>query len=126
MVGTSTHYTRATTFAILTISLIVIGALLAGLLYWLLSAAAAAAGDRQQYLLRLASLTMASLLLWLLISMGIVIRYVAQRFGRSGDRHKPMGYVDAWAEAGRRLKPEDAPPIEGFEDDAPDSAPPRR
>jgi len=35
-----------------------------------------------------------------------------------------MGYVNAWAEAGRRLKPEDAPPIEGFEDGNPESSPP--
>ena len=117
MVRSSDRYTRATSFAIVVISLVVMTAVLAALVYWLLSAATRADGERQKYLLRLASVAAAGLLLALLVLLGTVARYVARRLTAPQERFEPMGYVDAWSEAGRRLKPEDAPPVPGFEAD---------
>ncbi|KKM21284.1 hypothetical protein LCGC14_1636950 [marine sediment metagenome] len=122
MVKPTTRYTRATSFAILVISLVAMGAMLAGMLVWLLHAAGLveAKSEKQQYFLRLASVTMAALLLWVVILVGLVARYIARRLTDRTDRPQPMGYVDAWAEAGRRLDPKDAPPVDGFEIDLPE------
>jgi len=116
MVTPPTRYSQAASFAILVISLVVLVTMLAGLMIWLLRSAAAAEGDRQRELVRFASLAFAATLLSVLILIGVVARYVARRFSADSEPFKPMGYVDAWTESGRRLKPEDAPPVEGFED----------
>jgi hypothetical protein len=111
-----THYTRLTSFAVLLIALLVLVAMLTGLLLLLLGAAGSAEPERQKYLVRMASLAMGALVLSILILAGVVIRYLAQRLTGPSDQFKPMGYESAWKEAGRRLRPEDAPPVEGFED----------
>jgi len=120
MVKPASHYTRATTFAITVLSLVLAGSLAAGMLYWLLHSAGQSSGDRQQYLLRMASLATAALLLLLLVLLGVVAHYVARRISTPSETYRPMGYEDAWAEAGRRLKAKDAPPIEGFENPSAD------
>ena len=121
MVTSQVRFSRATSFALLVISLVALVAMLAGLMIWLLRSAVAAEGQRQKELVRFASVSFAATLLAVLILIGVVARYVARRLGADSKPHKPMGYVDAWAEAGRRLKPEDAPPVEGFEDEESDT-----
>jgi hypothetical protein len=116
------QYTRATSFAILTIALVTAAALLTGLLLLLLDAAGKAEPEKQRHLVKLASLTMGALVLSVVILVGLIARYVAYRLTHPPEPFKPMGYEDAWKEAGRRLRPEDAPPVEGFEDSDEDDA----
>ena len=110
------HYARLTSFAVLVIALVALVAMLTGLLLLLLSAAGTAEPERQKYLVRMASLAMGALVLSVVILAGVVIRYLTQRLTGPSEQFEPMGYESAWKEAGRRLRPEDAPPIEGFED----------
>ncbi len=111
------HYMRTTSFAIVVISLVAWIGVLMGLLYLVFAMAAPADPERQAYLMRWAWLTGAVLCLSLIILAGAVIRYVASRLTEPPEPFKPTGYVDAWTEAGRRLKAEDAPPVEPFEKD---------
>ena len=117
MVKPASYYSRATSFAISVIALLALTAMLSALLYWLLNAAPNAEGEKQQYLLRFIFLVMGALFLTLIILLGVIARYVAHRLTSPEEKYQPLGHFDAWAEAGRRLRPEDAPPIEGFEDE---------
>lgn len=119
-----TRYFRATSFAVLTVTLVGLIAILVVLLVLVLDAAEEAQAPQKRSLLMMAYLALGALGLASLLLVVLAARFLGSRVTeRMGDR-KPMGYVDAWAEAGRRLKPEDAPPIEGFEDGDPDSSPP--
>ncbi len=57
------------------------------------------------------------LILTTVILFGVIIHHMAQRITSSPDRPPATAYENAWTEAGRRLKPEDAPPVQGFEDE---------
>lgn len=109
------HYARSTSFGIVVIVLVALIALLGGMLYVVFAKAASAEPRLQGYLMRLAWLTGAALFLSILILLGVVVRYVASRLTDQPEPFKPTGYRDVWTEAGRRLKAEDAPPIEPFE-----------
>jgi membrane protein implicated in regulation of membrane protease activity len=108
-------YRSRTRFALVVISLVTMVALLTGLLYLAFARAAAAEPKDQAYLLRLAWLTGAVLIATFLVLVGVIVHYVASRLSEPPEKYKPTGYVDIWSEAGRRLKPEDAPPVEPFE-----------
>ena len=110
------RYFRATSFAILTIALVGLIAVLVSLLVVVLGAAEGTQGQTRRSLLLLAYLALGALGLAALLVTVLIIRYIGARTTARPEKPKPMDYVDAWAEAGRRLKPEDAPPIEGFED----------
>ena len=116
MVKPASHYSRAISFAISVIALVTLMAMLLALLYWLLNAAPKAEGQKQQYILRFIFLIVGVLFLTLIILLGVIVRYLAHRLTAPEEKYQPMGHFDAWAEAGRRLRPEDAPPIEGLED----------
>lgn len=109
------HYARSTSFGIVVIVLVALIALLGGMLYVVFAKAASAEPRLQGYLMRLAWLTGAALFLSILILLGVIVRYVASRLTDQPEPYKPTGYRDVWTEAGRRLKAEDAPPIEPFE-----------
>ena len=106
---------RATSFAILTISMTVLVAALGSLLYVLLVSSKQASGEVQAYLMKLAYLDGAALVLAVVILLGGVIRYITGRLLAQPDKPTSTPYESAWTEAGKRLKPEDAPPIEPFE-----------
>ena len=124
MVKAPTHYFRATSFALLTVALMGLIAILVVLLLLVLDAAEEAQAPQKRSLLMMAYLALGALGLASLLVVVLAIRYLGTRMTERMGSRKPMGYVDAWAEAGRRLKPEDAPPIEGFEDGDPESSPP--
>ena len=111
-----TQYTRATNFAILIIAMVVWIAVLAGVLYLVLTAVRQGQ-EHRDYLLGLAYLTMGVLAVSLILLVGIIAHHVASRLKHPPESFEPTKYEDAWTEAGRRLKPEDAPPIEGFEEE---------
>lgn len=113
MVKISTQYARATNFAVLVIAMVAWIAGLASVLYLVLTVAA-----RNQYLLGLAWLTMGLLAVSLILLVGIIVHYITSRINQPAEPFEPTKYEDAWTEAGRRLKPEDAPPVDGFEEDA--------
>ena len=121
MVMPDTRAARATSFAITMLALVVIAAMLTGLLLWLLNSAGVKPGtepvdtQRQKDLVRLAALVTAALVITVLVMLYLVARYIAQRVLASPEKHPPTPYVNAWTEAGRRLRPEDAPPVPGFE-----------
>jgi len=112
-----TRYFRATSFAILTVALVGLIAILVALLLLVLGAAEGAQGQQKRNLLLMAYLALGALGLAALLLVALIIRYLGTRITHRPQKPKPMGYVDAWTEAGQRLKPEDAPPIEGFEED---------
>ncbi|MCK4626606.1 MAG: hypothetical protein KAV00_14910 [Phycisphaerae bacterium] len=116
MVKISTHYTRATNFAILVIAMVIWITVLASVLYLVLTAAQQEQ-EQRDYLLGLAYLTMGVLAFSLILLVGIIAHHAAGRLKHPPEQFKPTKYEDAWTEAGRRLKPEDAPPIEGFEEE---------
>ncbi len=116
----STHYMRATNFAILIIAMVVWIMVLAGVLYLVLTAVQRGQGQRE-YMLGLAYLTMGVLAFSLILLIGIIAHHAASRLKQPTEQFKPTKYENAWTEAGRRLKPEDAPPIEGFEENRDDS-----
>jgi uncharacterized membrane protein len=115
VVKVNAHYVRATNFAILVIALVALIAMLTGLLYVIFAKAASASSQAQGTLLRVAWLIGATLMLTVLILLGVVIHYVAQRLTQPPEGFKPTAYFDAWSEAGRRVKAEDAPPVEPYE-----------
>ncbi|MDY7009710.1 MAG: hypothetical protein SVV80_03025 [Planctomycetota bacterium] len=116
MVKISTHYMRTTNFAILSIAMVAWIVALAGVLYLVLTAVPQ---DQEQrnYFLGLAWLTMGVLAVSLILLVGIIAHHAAGRLNQPTEPFKTTKYEDAWTEAGRRLKPEDAPPVEGFEEE---------
>ncbi len=115
------HLRRAG-FAMLVISLIAVIIACGGVLYLAFQSAAAAADKADKPLrndlTKIATMATGMLILTTVILFGVIIHHVAQRITGSADRAPATTYENAWAEAGRRLKPEDAPPVQGFEDDA--------
>ncbi len=135
MVRIETHYLRRTNFAIGVIALVGFIAGMTGLLYWLAKAAKSADPQVRTYVMRLAAMATALVILSAALLVAVVARYVASRLLHPPEPFKPMGYVDAWTEAGRRLKPQDAPPVRPYEQpdqgspepgpgEGPESAPP--
>jgi hypothetical protein len=113
----SPFYLRATNFAILTVGLGAWSALLAVLLQRVLAASQTPYPLRHAYLVRLAWLIGALLMLSLLVLAATVIHYLGWRLTRPPERFTPTPYEDAWTEAGRRVKAEDAPPVFPYETD---------
>ena len=109
------QYTRATNFAILTIAMVVWIMVLAGVLYLVL-AAIPHEPEQRDYLLRLAYLTTGVLGVSVILLIGIIAHYAASRLKLPTEQSSHAEYENAWTEAGKRLKAEDAPPIEGFEE----------
>ena len=114
-------FKRATSFAITVIAMVTLCAMLAGLFYALVRMATRAEGDQHAYLARLAALVLAALVLAALILLSFVVRYIGRRVTARSGPPKRSEHVSAWLEAGRRLKPEQAPPVEGYEDPEDDS-----
>ncbi len=110
------QYTRATNFAILVIAMVVWILVLSSVLYLVL-AAVPHEPEQRDYLLRLAYLTTGVLGVSLILLIGIIAHYAASRLKHPTEQSAHAEYEDAWTEAGRRLKPEDAPPIDGFEEE---------
>lgn len=122
MVKLRTHYMRATSFAMVVFGLTSFMGVLVGLLFLAFGKARKAVDLAQkQYLTRLSQLLLAVLLLTALLLIGVIAHYIAQRLKNPPEPFKPMGYEDAWTESGRRLKPEDAPPVEPWETDKDES-----
>ncbi len=112
----TTYYMRAANFAILVIALSAMIALLGVLAWSTLDAAGEAQGQQKRNLMLFAYVALGALTFTALLLMVLVVRYIAQRLTNPPEPFKPTEYEDAWTEAGRRLKPEDAPPVEGFEE----------
>ena len=55
------------------------------------------------------------LILSVLILALVVIHYISARVKPPVDRAEPTPFESAWDEAGKRLKPQDAPPVEPYE-----------
>lgn len=110
------QYTRATNFAVLVIAMVVWIMVMTGVLYLVL-ASVPHNPEQRDYLLGLAYLTMGVLGLSVVLLIGIIAHYAASRLKPPTKQSAHTEYENAWAEAGRRLKPEDAPPIDGFEED---------
>ena len=111
---------RKTSFTIVIVALALIIALLLFLLYSILVDIGTVDQQTRQYLITLASLVAAVLLLSIFLLVLEVVHYVAGRVSGSTAPTRRTDYEyeqDAWTEAGKRLKPEDAPPIEDFEQD---------
>jgi uncharacterized BrkB/YihY/UPF0761 family membrane protein len=124
VVKLTVHYLRSTSFAVLTISLMGVIALLAVLLQRVLASAHAVGPDqaaKAAYLSRLAWLVGLVLLLPAALLAAVVIRYILARAANPPEPFKPMGHVDSWTEAGKRLKAENAPPVAPY--DTPGPAP---
>ncbi len=108
------------------VTLAAMGAGLAALLYITSSQAAIETDpNTRRYLLRLAWLSLAMLLLMVLIFTWVLLRYLASRRNRS-NRPPSTPYVDAWALAGQRYKLKDHPQDLGEESEwEPDKPPPK-
>jgi hypothetical protein len=116
MVKLPTHYWRATSFALVVFGLVAFMGVLVSLLFLVMWYVPRAHDPPQkQYLARLAQLLVALLLLTGLMLIAAVAHYISQRLKNPPEPFKPMGYEDAWSEGGRRLKPENAPPVEPWE-----------
>ncbi len=111
-------YERGARFGILIITLIVIIATCVGLLFWVLRSAAASGANKElrNYLTKMATIIAGVLILSLVILFAVVIRYIAFRLAPPATKRTPAPWENAWIEAGRRLRPEDAPPVAGFEE----------
>ncbi len=108
---------QKTNLIVLIIALALLVVVQGALMYLLLDAAREADGDAQKSLLWFARLAMIGLFLSVLIGAALVLRLIRGGLFRPTDEFKPMGYVDVWSEAGRRIDAEDAPPVEGFEEE---------
>ena len=108
---------QKTNIIVLVIALAMLVVVQGTLMYVLLDAAGETEGEAQTSLIRFARLAMIGLFLSVLIVTALVLRLIRGRLFRQADEFKPMGYVDVWAEAGRRVDAEDAPPVEGFEEE---------
>jgi hypothetical protein len=110
----ATYFTRTRSFALMVLFLVALVAAMSSLLYVLLAKAPDADAKTRDYLVKLAYLDGAALLLTVFILVGTVVHHWATRLTdpleppRRGTPH-----VSAWDEAGKRLK--NAPPIEPYE-----------
>ncbi|MCJ7545188.1 MAG: hypothetical protein MUP47_11635 [Phycisphaerae bacterium] len=96
---------RSVDFAIVAISLAVIGTAL-GCLVFITTGHAAAATDPnvRRYLLRLAWISLTLLLFVVLVFVWLVVRRVSLRMRQRRQPAEPTPYLDAWALAGKRFK----------------------
>jgi len=115
MVTGKTQAERAIRFAMLVIALAAIGGMLVGVLYWTTAAAGGALPARKIYLMRVAYLAGGLLILTVFLLGAVVVRHVASRAAPSEPRRRTE-HVNAWVEAGRRLKAKHAPPVMPYED----------
>lgn len=109
---------RTLNFAVLSGGLAIMNVLLGVLLYRITDfaqTAPPASPTRQSYLSRLGLLVGAVMILSLVMLALVVIHFVLTRLSERHDVRKSTSYEDAWTEAGRRLKPEDAPPVYPYE-----------
>lgn len=113
---------RRINFAVLVIGLTALAGML-GTLLAILTQAAGTTGDphTRAFLARLAWACAAVLALTLVLLAWVLARYVAYRIG-PGRKARRTKYVDAWALAGKRLKP---PPEDEDDDQEGDSSPDR-
>jgi hypothetical protein len=96
---------RRIDFAIVVISLVVIGTAL-GCLVFITSGYAAVEHDpnTHRYLARLSLISLILLLFVVFVFAWIVMRYVFLRLQHRGQPGRPTPYVDAWTLAGKRFK----------------------
>jgi len=106
---------RAMRFAMLVIALAAIGGMLVGVLYWTTAATGGAPPARKIYLTRVAYLAGGLLILTVFLLGAVVVRHLASRAAPPQER-PPTEHVNAWVEAGRRLKAKHAPPVMPYED----------
>jgi hypothetical protein len=105
---------RTTTFAALTAFLVAMIVGLSLLLRAVVTKAESSGAGKSR--LPLIVLAASLLILSILILAVVVIHYISSRVKPPIDRAKPTPFESAWDEAGKRLKPEDAPPVEPYED----------
>jgi membrane protein implicated in regulation of membrane protease activity len=94
--------TRAVNFAISSITLAAMSAMMFALLLITSRRAAGAEGAEKSYFWRLASVSAGLLALCGVMLAWVVVRYARYRLRRRHERSQTP-YVDAWAEAGRRI-----------------------
>ncbi len=114
----ATGYIRATSFAILVISLVTVIGFLGGLIYVLFDRIALAEPGQREYLVQVAWLTGAVVILSVIILIGVVVHYLAHRITQRPEKSEPPAYFDAWSESARRLKAKGVPPVELEETDS--------
>jgi hypothetical protein len=112
-VRASAQATRTASFAFTVLFLVALLAALSVLLYVLVRAAAEAQADLQSYLLKLAYLDGAALVLTLFIAAGTVVHHWASGLLDPPEAPRSTPHESAWDEAGKRLK--SGPPIEPYE-----------
>ena len=113
----TTRYVRATSFAILLISLVTLIGFLSGLIYVLFGRVASAEPMQREYLVHVAWLSGAVLILSVIILIGVVVHYLGHRITQEPEKSEPPAYFDAWSESARRLKAKGVPPAELEETD---------
>lgn len=106
---------RKANVTILAIALAALIAIQVMLLYMVLDAAEQAEGDSRDSLLKFVRLILVALCLSVLVVVALLVRWLGNHLTHPRQPFKRMEYMDAWTEAGRRLKAEEAPPIEEFE-----------
>jgi membrane protein implicated in regulation of membrane protease activity len=96
---------RSIDFAIVAISLVVIGTAL-GCLVFITTGYAAAEKDPNvhRYLARLSWIALTLLLFVVVVFAWVVVRYVSLRLRQRSKLAEPTTYLDAWALAGKRFK----------------------
>ena len=110
---------KKTSFIIVITTLAIIIAILLVLLYSILTDIGQVNQESRQYLITLACLVAGVLLLNIFLLVVEILHYAGSKVS---SRNLPIQRTehieeDAWTEAGKRLKPEDAPPIDDFEQD---------
>ncbi|MHC4981685.1 MAG: hypothetical protein ACYTF6_00765 [Planctomycetota bacterium] len=109
--------TRSLNFTLTTMGLIVIGVALTAMFIVTTRDALNSSGETRRYLSRLAWLSAALLALCLLMLVWVLARRAKHRISRRKTRSQTP-YVDAWAEAGKRLKLRDADKQQDNEENA--------
>ena len=113
--GVGHHYMRSTVFAITVVLLCVWIAAATGLLFWVFHAAEKASPAKQPSLGRAGVMVFGILIISVLLLLGVVIHYIKSRLTQPLRPPAKTAFESAWEEAGRRLKAEDAPPVEPYE-----------
>ena len=108
---------QAVNFAIVITSLVLIAVVLGVLLALTMHGAAQAEGKSRDYLLRLAWLTLAVLVMTILLLGWVIVHRIALAHQRGGKRSTPP-YINAWSLAGKRFcaEEEDEDPDEDEQD----------
>ena len=106
---------RSVNFTLTAMGLVAVAGAMAAMLIATTRGAAGFTGHTRSYLFRLAWLSAALLAICLLMLAWVVVRHARQRITRRTPRSETP-YVDAWAEAGKRLKLKDEEKDEPDED----------